>query len=111
MEFNKERAEYTRINEIETYFSLQKSPDMTLIGLSIIIGLYLDPTIAGLIIGLSLLKMLILTVFSVIERHMYECNRYPIAPRSTQFWLYRFIFLLQLLLLLWILLEVLSIRK
>lgn len=111
MEFNKERSEYLRINEIETYFSLQKSPDMTLIGLSIIIGLYLNPIIAGLIIGLSLLKMLILTIFSVVERLAYDYNRYPISPRYTQFWIYRFIFLLQLLLLLWVLFEVLSIQK
>jgi uncharacterized membrane protein (Fun14 family) len=107
---NKQRAEYNRINEIETYFCTQKAPDMTLIGLSIIIGLYLNSTVAAFIIGLSILKLFILTVYGMIERKFYDISTYPITPRTTQFWLYRFIFLLQLFLLLWVLTDGISIR-
>lgn len=111
-EYNsKERNEYIRLNELETYFSIQKSPDMTIIGLAIIAGLYLDPLIGGFIIGLSLLKMFILTVYSLIERKLYETSAYPVGTRIIQFWMYRFIFLLQLLLLLWILFKMMSIKK
>jgi len=114
MEFgssNKDRSEYIRINEIETYFAQQRTPDITLIGLSIIIGLYVNSVIAVLLIGLSILKMMILIVYSIIERKAYDCTRYPVTPRAIQFWIYRFIFLLQLFLLLWILFEVSSASK
>jgi len=104
---NKERSEYQRISEIEAYFAQQKAPDMTLIGLAIIIGLYLNPLVASLIIGLSLLKMLLLLVYSVVERKAYDASSYPVSARASQFWLYRFIFLLQVLLLVWILFQVL----
>ena len=115
MEFSssasKERYEYLRLNEIETYFAQQKAPEMTLIGLSIIVGLYLDETVAVLLIGLSLFKLMLLILYSVIEHKAYECTRYPVTARASQFWIYRIIFLLQLLLLFWILFEVTRIRK
>lgn len=42
---NKQRLEYARINEIESYFCTQKAPDMTIIGLAVIVGLYLNSVI------------------------------------------------------------------
>jgi len=108
MDLNKERAEFTRLNEIEVYFSLQKTPDITIIALAFFVVLSIEHVASCFIIGLSLAKLFILVIFSVIERKFYDNTCALIGTRAIQFWIYRFILLLQLIFLIWILTQISS---
>lgn len=103
---NKERVEFIRLTEIEAYFSLQKTPDITIIALSLFISLSIDKVAPCFIIGLSLAKLFILIIFSVIERKCYDNTCALIGTRAIQFWIYRFILFLQLILLILVLIEI-----
>lgn len=95
---NKERAEFVRITEIEGYFSQQKIPDITIIALALFVSSAVEQTASGLLIALSLIKLLVLLIFSIVERKFYENGSALIGTRSIQFWVYRFIFFIQLIL-------------
>lgn len=103
---NRDRVEFQRVNEIESYFFQQKATDVTLIALALFIGLYIEKVASCLIILLSLVKLIILLVYSIIEKKAYD--GFPISTRSIQFWLYRLILFLQLLILVWVVFEVMS---
>ncbi len=101
---HKDRAEWQRISEIEGYFGQQKAVEITILALDFIIGLYIERVLAGLLITLSLFKLLMLLVYSVVERQ--SCSL--LATRSQQFWLYRFILFLQMFILVVVLIEMMS---
>ena len=96
---NKERAEFIRITEIESYYSQQRIPDVTIIAFALFVSFSVEQTTSGLLIGLSLIKLLILLIFSIVERKFCEGGSALVTTRSIQFWVYRFIFFLQLILL------------
>lgn len=96
---NKERAEFIRITEIESYYSQQRIPDITIIALALFVSSAVEQTASGLLLALSLIKLVALLIFSIIERKFYENGSALIGTRSIQFWVYRFIFFIQLILL------------
>jgi len=102
---NEDRAEYIRLNEMEAYFCEQKSADVTIIALSLFIGRYATAILVPsyIIIGFSIAKLAILTICSMIEK---KNGEYPVTSRTVQFWLYRVILAIQLVLMIWVIVEV-----
>lgn len=94
-----QNREFTRIMEIENYYNMQKVSDLTIIALAFFANLAMEQHEFSFIISLSLVKLFLLLLFSLIENKFYENISALTVVRAIQFWIYRFIFFIQLILL------------
>lgn len=103
-----QNREFTRIMEIENYYNIQKVSDVTIIALAFFANLSIEQNASSFIISLSLVKLFLLLIFSLIENKFYENISALVVTRTIQFWMYRFIFFIQLILLVAIVVTILT---